>query len=138
MFWNLFKSKKSRSQDDGKKSHINKELINKELEDERQESGKSSPIGMPVTPGRSLTFSRMKGHSSSRASSIGHLSIASGMTVSSVGSTSSKTSNSSVSSKKSTWSYDIDRFKGPSKLPKKMKGAGGHDIWAQAYAFGGR
>eukprot|EP00795_Rhopilema_esculentum_P003634 gene3634-14871_t len=133
MFWKLFKGKKSRTHDDGKKLDTNKEL-----EDDRQNAGKSSPITMPVTPSRSLTFSRMKGHSTSRASSIGHLSIASGMTVSSVGSTSSKASTSTVSSRKSTWSYDIDRFKGPSKLPKKIKGAGGHDIWAQAYTFGGR
>ena len=141
MPFNFFKkNKKSKSRaEDSQKGEVDHEETESCIESKRTQT---EPVDVPVTRTRSIghgpTLSRMGQYSGSRASSIGRLSLASGMTHTSSISTASTTSKASAKSTKSNWSYDVDRFKGPKNLPKKMKSGGYQDVWAQAYAFGGR
>ena len=139
MPFSLFKkSKKSKSRtEDSQKVEVDHEETQSCIESKRTQT---EPVDVPVTRsiGHGPTLSRMGQYSGSRASSIGRLSLASGMTHTSSISTASTTSKASAKSTKSNWSYDVDRFKGPKNLPKKMKSGGYQDVWAQAYAFGGR
>eukprot|EP00112_Aurelia_sp_Birch-Aquarium-sp1_P012128 Seg255.3 transcript_id=Seg255.3/GoldUCD/mRNA.D3Y31 product="hypothetical protein" protein_id=Seg255.3/GoldUCD/D3Y31 len=138
MPFNFFKrSKKSKSRsEESQKCEVDQDETQSCIESKRTQT---QPVDVPQPVTRSIpTVSRMGQYSGSRASSIGRLSLASGMTHTSSMSTASTTSKASTKSTKSNWSYDVDRFKGPKNLPKKMESRGHQDIWAQAYAFGGR
>lgn len=133
MFLKFLKSKKGKGSKE-MKVHTKEEMDDdKGLSRESLPQRRSSPLSVPRTPLRVQSLSRLGQYSHSRASSS--LSVSSDSRSISVA---SRASSSSVKSNKSTRSYEIDRFSGTKSVPKKMKSMGYQDVWAQAYAFGGR
>lgn len=132
MFLKFLKRKKDKGAEKNEKDSLHAKEEVRVLQKDLTRS--SSPVSMPNTP------SKVHGQRFTRAGRFSTSLASSRSSVASSGLADSVSSHRSINSLKSQKSatYDIDRFSGRTSLPKKMKSTGYQDVWAQAYAFGGR